>query len=347
MAEELPMSQSSAPSIRLFVRKMLLFMMIQGLIGTGIVALYIRSETTKGDGFAKGYLGATIDKHNRLAQQPPPRVVFVGGSNLAFGLDSSEIERSLGYNIVNMGLDLSLGLDFMLREIEPFLARGDVVVISPEYEEFIDMYPGKVTTLFPEAIVYPRSMQFFSYRHFALLLDEGLILIGEITRAAMRFLTEGVIGEQRSDNSYVRSAFNEYGDITRHHNLKRRDLSIRQFGAFSPESITRVIDRLNQFNDHCRREHISVFYSYPPIFTGQLQAYTETIYEIASNLSRRLHFPILDTPEEMSFPIDYMFDHEYHLSLAGKQIRTNHLIATLRKQLSNSERPPNLADPLF
>jgi hypothetical protein len=347
MAEELPMSQSSAPSIRLFVRKMLLFMMIQGLIGTGIVALYIRSETTKGDGFAKGYLGATIDKHNRLAQQPPPRVVFVGGSNLAFGLDSSEIERSLGYNIVNMGLDLSLGLDFMLREIEPFLARGDVVVISPEYEEFIDMYPGKVTTLFPEAIVYPRSMQFFSYRHFALLLDEGLILIGEITRAAMRFLTEGVIGEQRSDNSYVRSAFNEYGDITRHHNLKRRDLSIRQFGAFSPESITRVIDRLNQFNDHCRREHILVFYSYPPIFTGQLQAYTETIYEIASNLSRRLHFPILDTPEEMSFPIDYMFDHEYHLSLAGKQIRTNHLIATLRKQLSNSERPPNLADPLF
>jgi hypothetical protein len=347
MAEELPMSQSSAPSIRLFVRKILLFMMIQGLIGTGIVALYIRSETTKGDGFAKGYLGATIDKHNRLAQQPPPRVVFVGGSNLAFGLDSSEIERSLGYNIVNMGLDLSLGLDFMLREIEPFLARGDVVVISPEYEEFIDMYPGKVTTLFPEAIVYPRSMQFFSYRHFALLLDEGLILIGEITRAAMRFLTEGVIGEQRSDNSYVRSAFNEYGDITRHHNLKRRDLSIRQFGAFSPESITRVIDRLNQFNDHCRREHISVFYSYPPIFTGQLQAYTETIYEIASNLSRRLHFPILDTPEEMSFPIDYMFDHEYHLSLAGKQIRTNHLIATLRKQLSNSERPPNLADPLF
>jgi hypothetical protein len=336
VAEELPMSQSSAPSIRLFVRKMLLFMIVQGLIGTGIVALYIRSETIKGDGFAKGYLGATIDKHNRLAQQPPPRVVFVGGSNLAFGLDSSEIERSLGYNIVNMGLDLSLGLDFMLREIEPFLARGDVVVISPEYEEFIDMYPGKVTTLFPEAIVYPRSVQFFSYRHFALLLDEGLILIGEITRAAMRFLSEGVISEQRSDNSYVRSAFNEYGDITRHHNLKRRDLTIRQFGASSPESITRVIDRLNQFNDHCRREHISVFYSYPPIFTGQLQAYTEMIYEIASNLSRRLHFPILDTPEEMSFPIDYMFDHEYHLSLAGKQIRTNHLIATLRKELSNS-----------
>jgi hypothetical protein len=336
MAEELSMSQSRAPGIRLFLRKILLFMLVQCLIWTGIVALYVRSEMTKGDGFAKGYLGAAIDKHDRLAHQPSPRVVFVGGSNLAFGLDSAEIERSLGYGVVNMGLDLSLGLDFMLREIEPFLARGDVVVISPEYEEFIDMYPGKVTTLFPEAIIYPRAMQFFSCRHFALLLDDGLILIGEITRAAMRFLTEGVSSEQRLDNPYVRSAFNEYGDITRHHNLKRRDLTIRQFGSSSPESITRVIDRLNQFNDHCRSEHISVFYSYPPVFSGQLQAYTEMIHDIASNLSRRLHFPILDTPEEMSFPVYYMFDHEYHLSLAGKQIRTNHLIATLRKELSNS-----------
>jgi hypothetical protein len=330
------MSQSRAPGIRLFLRKMLLFMLIQGFIWTGVVAFYIRSEMTKGDGFAKGYLGAAIDKHNRLAQQPSPRIVFVGGSNLAFGLDSAKIERSLGYNVVNMGLDLSLGLDFMLREIEPFLARGDVVVISPEYEEFIDMFPGKVTSLFPEATIYPRAMQFFSYRHFALLLDEGLILIGEITRAAIRFLTEGVSSEQRLDNPYVRSAFNDYGDITRHHNLKPRHIAIRQFAPSSPESITRVIDRLNEFNDHCRLEHISVFYSYPPVFSGQLQAYTEMIHEIASNLSQRLHFPILDTPEEMSFPLDYMFDHEYHLSLAGKHLRTNHLIATLRKELSNS-----------
>jgi hypothetical protein len=331
--------------MRLFLRKVLLFMLVQCLIWTGVVALYIRSETTKGDGFAKGYLGATIDKHNRLAQQPSPRIVFVGGSNLAFGLDSAAVERSLGYHPVNMGLDISLGLDFMLREIEPFLARGDVVVISPEYEEFIDMYPGKVTSLFAEATIYPRAMRFFSYRHFTLLLDEGLILIGEITRAAMRFLTEGVSSEQRLDNPYIRSAFNEYGDITRHHNLKPRTITIRQFGLSSPESITRVIDRLNQFNDRCRSQSISVFYSYPPIFSGQLQAYTEMIHDIASNLTQRLHFPILNTPDEMSFPASYMFDHEYHLTLAGKQIRTNQLIARLRKKLMDPEDTSDFTGP--
>jgi len=329
--------QCSAPHMRLFLRKVLLFLLVQCLIWTGVVALYIKSETAKGDGFADGYLGATIDKHNRLTQQQSPRIVFVGGSNLAFGLDSAAVERSLGYYPVNMGLDISLGLDFMLSEIEPFLARGDVVVVSPEYEEFIDMYPGKAITLFPEAIIYPRAVRFFSYRHFALLLDEGLMLIGEITRAAVRFLTLGVSNEVRSDNPYVRSAFDEYGDITRHHNLKPRHITIRHFAQPTPESITRVIDRLNQFDDRCRNQGISVFYSYPPIFSGQLQAYTEMIHDIARNLAHRLQFPILNNPDETSFPLNYMFDHEYHLTLPGKQIRTNQLIARLRKKLTNPE----------
>jgi hypothetical protein len=331
--------------MRLFLRKVLLFMLVQCLIGTGVVALYIQSETTKGDGFAKGYLGATIDKHNRLAQQASPRIVFVGGSNLVFGLDSAAVEKSLGYHPVNMGLDISLGLDLMLREIEPFLARGDVVIISPEYEEFIDMYPGKAITLFAEATIYPPAMHFFSYRHFTLLLDEGLILIGEITRAAVRFIIAGVSNEVRSDNPYVRGAFNEYGDVTRHHDLKARHITIRQFAPSSPESITRVIDRLNQFNDHCRSQGILVFYSYPPIFSAQLRAYTEMIHDIASNLTHRLHFPILDTPDEMSFPANYMFDHEYHLTLPGKQIRTKKLITTVRQKLGNPEDTSDTAAP--
>lgn len=341
------MTKPSAPGMRLFVGKLLYFMLVQGFIWTGVVALYITYETINPDGFGKGYPAAAIDKHYRLAQRPLPRIVFVGGSNLVFGLDSAEIERSLGHHTVNMGLDLSLGLDFMLREIKPYLARGDVVVVSPEYEQFIDMYPGKVTTLFSEAAYYPPSIRFFGYKHLALFLDQGLVVIGGITRAAMRFVTEGVSGEQHSNNPYVRSAFNEYGDITRHHDLGRRNITITQFASTSPDSITRVIDRLNQFSDHCRREGIAVFYSYPPLFRGQLQAYAEIIHDIASNLTRRLHFPILDTPEEMGFTADYMFDHEYHLTLAGKQIRTNRLIARLRKELPNPANTSKSTDQTF
>jgi hypothetical protein len=335
------MSKRSATDIRLFVRKLLYFMFVQGCIWIAVLALYIKHETTNPHGFGRGYTAAAIDKHNRLVQQAHPRIVFVGGSNLAFGLDSAAIERSLPYKTVNMGLNLSLGLDFMLREIEPFLVPGDIVVISPEYEQFIDAYPGNVNALFTQAVYHPQSIRFFSYKHLAVLLDQGFLVIGGITRAAMRFAAEGVSTEDPSNinnlnNPYIRSAFNEYGDITWHHDMERKKIKIRPFGQSSPESITRVIDRLNQFSDDCRTAGVAVFYSYPPIFLGQLQAYQAMIQDIASNLTNRLHFPILDTPEEMSFTTEYIFDHEYHLTLQGKRIRTNHIITTLGKTLGHS-----------
>jgi hypothetical protein len=69
------------------------------------------------------------------------------------------------------------------------------------------------------------------------------------------------------------------------------------------------------------------------------------IHDIASNLTHRLHFPILDTPDEMSFPANYMFDHEYHLTLPGKQIRTKKLITTVRRNLGNPEDTSDTAAP--
>ena len=71
------MTDPRAPDMRLFARKMLLFILVQGVIWTGVVALYIRYETTNADGFGKGYLAAAIDKHNRL-DKAIAGIVFVG-----------------------------------------------------------------------------------------------------------------------------------------------------------------------------------------------------------------------------------------------------------------------------
>ena len=46
----------------------------------------------------ENYLAATVDKHRRLAQTRPPRVILVGGSNLALGIQSDRLEVALGQN---------------------------------------------------------------------------------------------------------------------------------------------------------------------------------------------------------------------------------------------------------
>src|SRR6266436_7071833 len=102
-----------------FVRYLSCFLIIQACVCGGVLVLYKRYAAFTLN--KTGYLAASIDKHHLLVQQPSPRIVFVGGSNLAFGLDSSEIERSLSYHPINMGLHIGLGLAFMLAEVKPFI----------------------------------------------------------------------------------------------------------------------------------------------------------------------------------------------------------------------------------
>ena len=58
------------------------------------------------------YLMAYKSKTARLITCPTPRIVFIGGSNLAFGLDSHMIEDSLHCHVVNMGLHGGIGIRY-------------------------------------------------------------------------------------------------------------------------------------------------------------------------------------------------------------------------------------------
>ncbi|PYM09647.1 MAG: hypothetical protein DME18_17640, partial [Verrucomicrobia bacterium] len=71
-----------------------------------------------------GYLAATIDKHRRLDQTRPPRIILIGSSSFAFGVRSDRLEKESGRTVVNMGLDSSLGVDFILEEVKRTLRKG-------------------------------------------------------------------------------------------------------------------------------------------------------------------------------------------------------------------------------
>ena len=82
------------------------------------------------------YILADLEKYNRLATILSPKLVLVGGSATAFGIDSSRLEKSLGMPVVNMSLHAAVGLKFMLYDVVERIANGDIVIVMPEYEQF-------------------------------------------------------------------------------------------------------------------------------------------------------------------------------------------------------------------
>lgn len=95
------------------------------------------------------FLAAYNVKADRLAGTPSPRIIFVSGSSLLFGLDSEQIERSLGLPVVNYSLHAGIGLKFMIDDVAEQIQPGDIVVVAPEYSQFFGTAYGEVPTLAP------------------------------------------------------------------------------------------------------------------------------------------------------------------------------------------------------
>lgn len=83
------------------------------------------------------YMASLIDKDHLLKHAPGPRMIFLGGSGLAFGFDSQIIADRYDYTPINYGLNVGLGGNFMLQHVRDHLRRGDVVVLCFEYESLI------------------------------------------------------------------------------------------------------------------------------------------------------------------------------------------------------------------
>jgi len=280
----------------------------------------------------------TNDKQQLLQQQPSPRIILVGGSNLNFGINSPEIERRTGYHPVNMGLNVGDGLAFMLENVRPQLRRGDVVVISPEYEHFGDFYNGKGDFLYAEVEHRPSMIKSFTTGNYLEVLDKGYIIAGNILRYTIQ--RKGDFVRQQLDdknNAYRRDAFNQYGDLAGNtHQISWLKKTTNFIGPadvkVTPEKISRAINGLNEFNNEAKKRGVRVFYSFPPVPRELFERHGQVIREISMELQLRLQFTILDTPEEMSFPLEYFFDGVYHLTAEGSKSRTNQLINELAEQ---------------
>ena len=85
--------------------------------------------------YDESFLGELSDKCALLEQSPAPRIVLVGGSSLAFGVDSALLEQEFpGYTVVNFGLYAALGTQLMLELSDGQFREGDIVILSPEQQ---------------------------------------------------------------------------------------------------------------------------------------------------------------------------------------------------------------------
>jgi len=307
--------------MRRFLIRVFCFLFLQGLIA----ACVLRNPTMD-----SRYMNAINDKSALLLRQAPPRIVFLGGSSVAFGTDSPAVLEATGLRPVNMALHAELGLPFMLEQAKPGLRRGDTVILSFEYSLF-DRPPGQ--GILAEAIFYRPS----DFRHLGLseigsIFDNGL---GMLCRGAATYY-RGLRGAPSARAPYSRDSFNAFGDNAAHRTMPQPEGLSERFarirgvtGSPRPGVRKRAVGALKDFGEFCRERDIRVAYLFPAI--------PKVVYDKESEVSaiaRELRASVpglqfLNEPKEMAYSEELFFDTVYHLNSSGIAKRTELLVARL------------------
>lgn len=281
-----------------------------------------------------GYIAAIQDKELLLLSSKSPRIIFVGGSNLAFGLDSELVEKEFGLPVINFGLHANLGLETSLNIIQKYAAQGDIIVVVPEYEYFDDalaIYGGNdLLSDFLETD--PANIQYIAE---AKWIDLPLIALGiperKINRKIAPLLTDWTRGV------YIRSSFNSYGDVIGHIGKPPLDPNgIPADGVLQANRMlsTTSFELLDMFHQEITDKGGIVLFDFPSLRMRNCKnTGSEKFASLLLALKTRTTIPLLSTPYDRCYPDNYFYDTKYHLIDVGREIRTQQVIKSLKPLL--------------
>lgn len=318
-----------------FLSKLFLFVSAHAALLAVVFATYVKRYPPE-----KSFYAASLDKASLLRTQATPRLIFVGGSSMALGMDSGLVARRHGFHPVNMGMNMAIGLEFMLQEVEPFVRPGDVVVVGPEYFLFERHYRADPEYVARMIECRPSLVRVLSARQFKDLLDYGYMHhVGRVLRSMAgqsEKLHDAVVNEYNH-----RGAFNDNGDIVAHHGVKPGRAANVRFTFTASPTAHAAIEHLNRFHAACRNRGAQVFFTHCPYDERFFKLYLDSILRLEALLKERLSIPMLDTAEDLAYPRELFFDNEVHLNLEGKIKRSEWVASRLGEALGGTRSAPS------
>ena len=300
--------------------------------------------------YTSAFVGALDEKYERLCEIEEPKIVIIGGSSAAFGIDSALIEKYTGMPVVNFGLYASLGTKLMLDLSKDGIRKGDVVIIAPELDpQTLSLYFNAETTL--QAFDGNFSM-------IKAVREENLFsLLGGMWSFAKEKLAYMKSGNPPNpEGVYNSNNFNEYGDVVwkRDENVMSLYYDPNMMIDPNPEIFSdEFSDYINEYVSFCEKKGASVYYSFAPMNKMGLAEGTDAakLSAFSDCVEDKLDCAVMSEINNCVYDAGYFYDTNFHLNEAGVRVHTVNLvkdillefgIPTLVKE--NIPEPPSLPE---
>lgn len=305
-----------------------LLFIISVMIPPVIVVIYCLSIPAQ---YTNTFMGELSDKYTRLYSIQSPKIIVLGGSSVAFGLNSAELESYTGYPVVNFGLYATLGTKVMLDLSKGALNNGDIVVLAPEMnDQTLSLYFNG------ESMWQAAESNLNMLSHIG--KDNWSDMIGtfwDFAQSKLRYQKEGA---PNPNGVYRHDSFNEYGDIIyeRPYNQMQTGYDMGTPIKLSKDMVSQeFIDYVNDYIEYAEKKGASVYFSYSPMNQAALVEGTtdDSIYEFFCYFNEQIHCPQISNINDYILDYHYFYDSNFHLNDSGVQIRTTQLAEDLCRTL--------------
>ena len=293
--------------------------------------------------YGETFLGELKYKVELLKNTPGPRIVLVGGSGVAFGVDSALMERELpGYSAVNFGMYAALGTTVMLDLSEPYIREGDIVILIPEQQG------QTLSGWFDPAVMWQGLDGAFALLP-SLPSDKLARLAGAFPEFAGRKFSCAVQGEPpRPQGVYRRDAFNGRGDVD--DPLCARNEMPGGFDANTPirfdaDMVTEEFARrVREYARSVTGKGAVLWYGFCPMNARAVEGSDAEIDAFYEALQGTLNVLPAGDPHDFILDAGWFYDTNFHPNSSGKTVYTRELIRAVKAMLGDSS-PTDVALP--
>ena len=275
------------------------------------------------------YYGLKI-KYERLSSlKNEKKIVVIGGSNVAFGIDSALMEKELGVPVVNFGLYADIGTVYMTDLALPCIGKGDVVVLIPELDAqaYSGFYGARGILCATEGNYAMRTVS--SWENFLSLLKDYpdyLQKKTDLSKSGTKVVPEGV---------YAASSFNGRGDMCflREKNVMSGGYMTGNLPVTDRSLLTQEFaDIVNAFTKKAEARGARVYFSFPPVNERAVKATAEQLAEFSAAVRETFSCKVISSLADRVMDAGYFYDSNYHTNDAGEIYNTVLLIGDLKRQ---------------
>ena len=286
-----------------------------------IIAMFYTVTTLIGPAYEDTYQSVIQRKYDYLNKLKEPKVILIGGSNLAFGIDQDLMSEIIGRPVVNMGLHAGFGQDFNTTLALQSINEDDIVVLVYEYGWFnsngfdkfgaslvmsgidnrIDIYKTISPKNYPDIID-----EFFDY--------------------SLNKTFRKTDDQQKKTGLYSSESFDSKGNMI----FPRGNYVMSENAKFTVKLNSQMISQesqqyLIQLKDKVESKGAKIYFSVPSFYKEMLIDEDNTVYNYKDMVEEKTKIKVISNIEDYLFEETYMYDTVYHLNTKGAEIRSKRL----------------------